>query len=63
MVINLIKTVDHDEIKKYPIKHQRQLTSSIFGNINHKDLHVNNKTIKEYFSNKNKSLGRGKFLK
>ena len=62
-IMEQYQTVDHDEIKKYPIKHQRQLTSSIFGNINHKDVHVNNKTIKEYFSNKNKSLGRGKFLK
>ena len=62
-MIEKYQTADHDEIKKYPIKHQRQITSSIFGNINRKDLHFNNKTIKEHFSNKKKSLGRGKFLK
>ena len=62
-MIEKYQTVDHDEIKKYPIKHQHQITSSIFGNINRKDLHFNNKTIKEHFSNKKKSLGRGKFLK
>ena len=57
------QTIDHDEIKKYPKHLQQQITSSIFRNIEPKDLYVNGKTIAENFRNKERSAGRGKFLK
>ena len=62
-IIRQYQTVDYNTIKTYPPEYQQQITSSIFCNINRNNLHVNNQTIKEHFSNKNKSIGRGKFLK
>ena len=38
--------------------------SSVFRNIKRKDMHVPKESVKEHFiSNKQKSIGRGKFLK
>ena len=37
--------------------------SSIFRNIKREDVHVPKESIKEHLSNKQKSIGRGKFLK
>ena len=54
------QTIDHDEIKKYPKHLQEQITSSIFRNIERKDLYVNGQTIAEHFRNKERSAGRGK---
>ena len=62
-IIQQYETVDHEEIKKYLLEHHHKIMSSIFCNIHRKDLHVNNRTIKEHFFNKRKSVGRGKFLK
>ena len=62
-IIRQYQTVDYNRIKTYPPKYHQQITSSIFRNVNHNDLHVNNQTIKEHFSNKKTSIGRGKFLK
>ena len=56
-------TIDHEEIKKYPQKYQNQIFSSIFRNIGRKDLFVNDQAIKEHFDNKEKAVGRAKFLK
>ena len=57
------QTIDHEEMKKYPKDLQQQITSSIFHNIEQKDLYVNGQTINEHFRNKGRSAGRGKFLK
>ena len=61
--IRQYQTIDHDEIKKYPKHLQQQITSSIFHNIERKDLYVNGQTIPEHFRNKETSAGRDKFLK
>ena len=61
--IRQYQTKDHDEIKQYPKHLQQQITSSIFRNIERKDLYVNGQTIAEHFRNKERSAGRGKFLK
>ena len=61
--IRQYQTIDHDEIKKYPKLLQQQITSSIFCNIERKDLYVNGQAIAEHFRNKERSAGRGKFLK
>ena len=70
MATNLIKTLFSNikllttkKLKKYLLEHHHKIMSSIFCNIHRKDLHVNNRTIKEHFFNKRKSVGRGKFLK
>ena len=60
--IKQYQTVDHDEIKKFPEKYHQQIYSSIFRNVERKDLHVNGQLIKEHFTNKKKAVGRGKFL-
>ena len=59
--IRQYQTIDHDEIKKYPKHLQEQITSSIFRNIERKDLYVNGQTIAEHFRNKERSAGRGKY--
>lgn len=61
--IEQYQPVDHDEIKKFPKKYHQQICSSIFRNVEHKDLHVNGQLIKEHFTNMKKAVGRGKFLK
>ena len=61
--IRQYQMIDHDEIKKYPKHLQQQITSSIFHNIEWKDLYVNGQTIAEHFRNKETSAGRDKFLK
>ena len=56
--------IDHEELKKYPIKHQKQIMPSIFRNANRKDMVIQKKTIDEHFKNTNISgYGRGKFIK
>ena len=55
--------IHHDEIKKYPKHLQQRIASSIFCNIERKDLYVNGQTIAEHFRNKERLAGRGKFLK
>ena len=61
--IKQYQTIDHDEMKKFPEKYHQQIYSSIFRNVERKDLHVNGQLIKEHFTNKKKAVGRGKFLK
>ena len=57
-------TIDHDEIKKYPVKEQEQIMSSIFRNANRKDMLIKKETIDTHF---NRTFvppkGRGKFIK
>ena len=56
--------IDHVEIKKYPIENQKQIMTSIFCNMNRKDLFVQKKTIDVHFqNNKISGYGRGKFIK
>ena len=50
--IRQYQTIDHDEIRKYPKHLKQQITSSIFRNIERKDLYVNGQTIAEHFRNK-----------
>ena len=57
------QTIDHEEIKRYPVAHQEQICSPIFRNADRKDMYIEKKTINEHFSNKKPSLGRGRFLK
>ena len=58
------QTVDCKTIKTYPLQHQNNIMSSVFRNIKRKDMHVPKESVKEHFiSNKQKSIGRGKFLK
>ena len=56
------RTIDHDEIKKYPEK--EQIMSSIFRNANRKDMIIEKRTIDTHF---NRTFvppkGRGKFIK
>lgn len=65
--IQQYQTIDHEEIKKYPKHLQKQITSSIFRNIERKDMNVKQELVKEHFSGKSenirKTVGRGKFLK
>ena len=62
--IKQYQQIDHDEIKKYPIEYQQQITSSIFRNANRKDMYIEKRTINEHFNNKKISgYGRGKFIK
>ena len=56
------QTVDCKTIKTYPLQHQNNIMSSVFRNIKRKDMHVPKESVKEHFiSNKQKSIGRGKF--
>ena len=57
------QTVDHEEIKQYPLKYQEQIFSSIFRNVIRKDMFVEKKTANENFFNKKPPTGRGRFLK
>ena len=58
------KTIDHDEIKKYPEKEQEQIMSTIFRNANMKDMIIEKMIINKHF---NRTFvapkGRGKFIK
>ena len=60
------KTIDHNEIMKYPAQLPEQICSSIFRNSKRKDMHISKETVNEHF-NKNKivnaGVGRGRFLK
>ena len=61
--IKQYQQIDHDEIKKYPIEYQQEITSSIFRIANRQDMYIEKRTIKEHFNNKNISgYGRGKFI-
>ena len=56
------RTIDHDEIKKYPEK--EQIMSSIFRNANRKDMIIEKRTIDTHFSRTFvPPKGRGKFIK
>ena len=56
------RTIDHDEIKKYPVK--EQIMSSIFRNANRKDMIIKKRTIDTHFNRNFVPLkGRGKFIK
>ena len=57
------QTIDHEEIKRYPVEYQEQICCSIFRNADGTDMYIETKTINEHFSNKKPSLGRGHFLK
>ena len=58
------RTIDDDEIKKYPEKEQEQIMSSIFRNANRKDLIIEKRTIDTYFIRTFvPPKGRGKFIK
>ena len=57
------QTIDHDEIKNYPPHFQNQIRSSIFRNSTRSDMNIQNKTIKEHFTNKKVPTGRGRFFK
>ena len=58
------ETVACKTIKTYPLQHQNNIKFSVFRNIKRKDMHVPKESVKEHFiSNKQKSIGRGKFLK
>ena len=56
------RTIEHDEIKKYPEK--EQIMSSIFRNANRKDMIIEKRTIDTHF---NRTFlppkGRAKFIK
>ena len=56
------RTIDHDDIKKYPEK--EQIMSSIFRNANRKDMIIEKRTIDTHF---NRTFvppkGRDKFIK
>ena len=56
------RTIDHNEIKKYPEK--EQIMSSIFRNANRKDMIIEKRTIDTHF---NRTFlppkGRAKFIK
>ena len=60
------QTVNYDTIKKYPLSEQARITSSIFRNIDHSDLHATPAVVKNHIHKNNipqKSVGRGRFLK
>ena len=63
-ILKQYNTIDHDEIKKYPVKEQEQIMSSIFRNANRKDMLIKKETIDTHF---NRTFvppkGRGKFIK
>ena len=61
--IKQYQTIDHDEIKRYPIEYQDQIRSSIFRNAGRKDVFIEKKTITEHFTNKKASVGRRCFFK
>ena len=60
---NQYQTIDHEEIKRYPVQYQEQICPSFFRNPDRKDMYIEKKTINEHFLNKKPSLGRGRFLK
>ena len=41
--IKQYQTIDHDEIKRYPIEYQDQIRSSIFRNADRKDMFIEKK--------------------
>ena len=58
------KTIDHDEIKKYPEKEQEQIMSTIFRNANMKDMIIEKMIINKHFKRTFVApKGRGKFIK
>ena len=63
-IIQQYQTVDNKKIEQYTIEYCDQIRSSIFHNIQCNDLHVNMSTVRKHFmAGKQKSIGRGKFLK
>ena len=62
--IQQYQTVNNKKIEQYPIEYQDQIRSSIFCNLQLDDLHVEMPTVKKHFmTDKQKSIGRGNFLK
>ena len=66
--IRQYQTVNCETIKMYPQEQQQKIMSSIIRNIKRDDMFVCKKAAKEHFTkehftNKQKSIGRGKFLK
>ena len=62
--IQQYQTVNNKKIEQHPIEYQDQIRSSIFRNIQRDDLHVEMSTVKKHFmTDKQKAIGRGKFLK
>ena len=60
------QTVNYNTIKKHPSAEQARITSSIFRNIDHSDLHVTPAVVKSHFLKNispKKFVGRGRFLK
>ena len=41
--IKQYQTIEHDEIKRYPIEYQDQIRSSIFRNADRKDMFIEKK--------------------
>ena len=63
-IIQQYQTVDNKKIEQYPIEYRDQIRSSIFRNIQRNDLYANMSTVRKHFmTDKQKSIGRGKFLK
>ena len=63
-IIQQYQTVNNKKIEQYQIDYHDQIRSSIFRNTQRNDLHVNMSTAKKHFmTDKQKSIGRGKFLK
>ena len=58
------RTINHDEIKKYPEKEEEQIMSSVFRNASRKDVIIEKRTIDTHF---NRTFlppkGPGKFIK
>ena len=62
--IQQYQTVNNKKIEQYPIEYRDQIRSSIFCNIQRDDLHVEMSTVKKHFmTDKQRAIGRGKFLK
>ena len=62
-VIQQYQTVDNNKIEQYPIEYRDQIRSSTFCNIHRNNIHVEMSTVKKHFmTDKQKSIGRGKFL-
>ena len=61
--IRQYQTVNCEMIKTYPQEQQQKIMSSIVRNIKRDDMFFCKKAVKKHFTNKQKSIGRGKFLR
>ena len=63
-IIQQYQAINNKKIEQYPIEYRDQIRSSIFRNIQRNDLQVNMSIVRKHFmTDKQKSIGRGKFLK